>query len=72
MMHLENMTGWGMGFWWIGGFVMMALFIWILFVLFRGTSENRFHQESPREILSKRFARGEISKEEYHSMLNNL
>ncbi len=72
-MNFGNMTGWGMGFWWMGGLVMMALFVWFLYVLFsRGYNGSRFQQQTAREILSKRFARGEISSEEYNNMLNSL
>ncbi len=73
MMHFGNMTGWGMGFWWIGGLIMMALFAWFLYLLFfRTSTESRFQHETARDILSKRFARGEISKEEYDKMLRSL
>jgi len=73
MMHFGNMTGWGMGLWWIGGLIMMALFIWLLYLLFtRISSGNRFQHETARDILAKRFARGEITKEEYDSMLKSL
>lgn len=73
MMHFGNMTGWGMGFWWIGGLLMMALFVWFLYVLLGNRNiENRYHIETARDILSKRFARGEISKEEYNNLLNSL
>ncbi len=73
MMHLGNMTGWGMGFWWMGGLLMMALFVWFLYLLFgRGYTGDRIQQPTARDILSKRFARGEISKEEYKTMLKDL
>ena len=72
-MHFGNMTGWGMGFWWIGCLIMMALFIWLLYLLFTRTSSgSRFQHETARDILAKRFARGEITKEEYDSMLKSL
>ncbi len=61
MMNFGNM-GWGMGFWWIGGLIMMALFVWLLYILFgRNSVENRFHTETTRNILSKRYVRGEIT-----------
>lgn len=48
-------------FWW----VLFALFlVWIISATLRGP--RRFHREqSPLDILKKRLARGEISKEEY-------
>ncbi len=73
MMNFGNMTGWGMGFWWIGGLIMMALFVWFLYIMFRRPSSgDRFHHETARGILSKRYARGEISKKEYNSMLKSM
>jgi len=72
MMNFGNM-GWGMGFWWIGGLIMLVLFVWLLYILFgRNSVENRYHTETARNILSKRYARGEITKEEYNSILKDL
>ena len=72
MMNFGNM-GWGMGYWWIGGLVMLALFVSLLYILFgRNPVENRYHTETARNILSKRYARGEITKEEYNSILKDI
>jgi|Deesub1362A_J573_1020465.scaffolds.fasta_scaffold00151_22 putative membrane protein len=62
MMHGPMMGGYG-----FGGF---GLLFWILVVVFVvlilkwGKSEERI-KETPIDILNKRFARGEITKEEY-------
>ncbi len=72
MMNFGNM-GWGMGFWWIGGLIMLALFVWVLYILFgRNSVENRYHTETVRNILSKRYVRGEITKEENNSILKDI
>ena len=72
MMNFGNM-GWGMGYWWIGGLVMLTLFVSLLYILFgRNPVENRYHTETARNILSKRYARGEITKEEYNSILKDI
>ena len=72
MMNFGNM-GWGMDYWWIGGLVMMVLFFWLLYILFgRNSVENRYRMETARNILSKRYARGEITKEEYNSILKDI
>jgi len=72
MMNFGNM-GWGMGLWWIGGLIMIALFVWLLYLLFgKDTVGNRYHTETARNILSKRYARGEITKEEYNSILKDI
>ncbi len=76
-MHFGNMSGWGMGFWWIGGLIMMGLFIWLIFNVSGRNRNNYFPPtfrttESPLDILKKRYARGEINKEEFENMSKDL
>lgn len=73
----NGMTGPGMGFW-----MTFNLLFWLLLVAgivllavwagdaFGRTSERE--SESPLEILKKRYARGEISKEEYEAKKQDL
>lgn len=73
-----------MGFtqWWEHGFGFMWLFPILFFVVFmlfmRSRSGCGFHdnstkhEDNAREILDKRFAKGEISKEEYEEMKKSL
>ena len=73
--------------WWGHGFGFMWLFPIFFFVVFfffmrgmfgRGSSGCGLHggnastRESAREILDKRFAKGEITKEEYEEMKKTL
>jgi putative membrane protein len=52
----------GMHFiWW---FIWMGLLFWIFFTPWSIPGERR-QKDSPLDILQKRFASGEISKEEY-------
>jgi putative membrane protein len=61
-----------------GMFMMMVLFIAVavlLYVAFRKQSESRpaeFSRETPMEILKRRFAKGEISKEQFEEMKKDL
>lgn len=63
--------GWGMGFGWI----FMILF-WILVILgivflvrlVSGAQKNKQSPESPIDILKKRYAKGEITKDEFQKM----
>lgn len=58
--------------------MMMVLFIAVavlLYVAFRKQSESRpaeFSRETPMEILKRRFAKGEISKEQFEEMKKDL
>ena len=77
------MTGFGMGFGGFG-FIFMALFwiviiaagIWLLGNLFPKNSatsrSTELESESALEILSRRYARGELTKEEFESMRYDL
>ena len=67
----------GMGF---GGGIFMLLF-WVLIILgvvylvkilMGGGSEADKQHETAREVLEKRFARGEISKEEFEDAIEVL
>ena len=73
MMHFGNMTGWGMGFWWIGGLILLGLFIWLIVSISgHNTNHQDFPKDSPPDILKKRYARGEISKEDFDRMSADL
>lgn len=69
----RGMTGrWGTGFWWIGGLVFMGLLAWLIVVILRRSAKNHYHEESALEILKERYARGEISKEEFDRMSRDI
>ena len=75
------MGGWGMGFGLFGLFFMLVFWgllilaaVWVAKALF---GNNRPHQrndpsQSPREILDQRYARGEITREQYEVMRQDL
>lgn len=67
--------GWGMG---VGGWLLMAL-IWIVVILgivflikLTTGTRNKIEKETALGILEKRYARGEISKEEFEQIRNDL
>jgi putative membrane protein len=70
------------GHMWFGGGWMMfpwlfLLILVVLVILFMGRSGRPFgssseQAETPLEILKKRYARGEISKEEFEEMKKNI
>jgi putative membrane protein len=81
------MYGYGW-FWIIGGLIVLALFVALVVVLIViGVSGGRRHEGSPTsqpgqttaresedalEILRRRYARGEITREEYQAMRDDL
>ncbi len=74
------MTGFGMGFGFLG-FFLMALFwilviaggIWLISNIFpRAAAGGSGQIESAQEILKRRYARGELTKEEFESMRRDL
>ncbi|HEU24307.1 MAG: electron transporter RnfE [Mesoaciditoga sp.] len=73
--------GWGFGLIHaIIGILIFAFFLWIIFYVIRlfwwDHSYSHYHKwwddEDPIEILKKRYARGEISKEEYEQIKSDL
>lgn len=76
------MTGWGMGFGGLG-FVLMAVFwvliiaaaIWLLGNLFPRSNTTHVsggNANSAADILKQRYARGELSKEEFEAMRHDI
>lgn len=76
----DHMNGWGGGWMWLSGFVMMALFVVLLVWLIRnsagfggssGTAPSD-PADRAREILAERYARGDLSTEEYRERVSEL
>jgi putative membrane protein len=64
------MHSWHMGW---TGFSWLILIALILLALFRVAGSNdKLRRASAERVLKNRYARGEISREEYESMLNEL
>jgi putative membrane protein len=61
MMYYGNYGGMNL-LWW---FVWMILLFWIFAIPYDIPGQRR-RKDSPLDILQKRFASGEITKEEYH------
>ena len=77
-----GMMGWGYGMGWFGGIIMIAFWIAVivgvvllirwLIMSTRTTSPATSSGESALEILKKRYARGEIDKEEFEEKKRDL
>ncbi len=73
---------WGMGSYWGGPWAMVLGFLFWILVLFgivyfvaylvRWSSGDVKKEESPMEVLKKRYARGEIDAEEFAKIKKNL
>ncbi|HBI17668.1 MAG: hypothetical protein UR60_C0006G0038 [Candidatus Moranbacteria bacterium GW2011_GWF2_34_56] len=67
--------GWGLGFGWFFMLIFWGLIIWAIIYLAKNLSnENRvsFKNKKAFNILKERYARGEISEEEFEKMKKNL
>lgn len=70
MRGMGDPTGWGMGFGWLVGLVLIGLLIWVVKIgMDNGRSHgmNSPHEETALDILKKRYARGEIDQQEYEA-----
>ncbi len=61
--------GWfGMGLWWV---VVVAVVIWLVWMAGRGR-DSAARGESALEVLNKRYASGEIGREEYEQKKRDI
>lgn len=72
-----HMGGWGGGWMWLWGVAMMVVFVVLVVWLVRSIAgSSRPERTDPtdraRAILSERYARGELSTEEYRERLTEL
>ena len=77
-----GMMGGGYGIGWFGPLIMIAFWIAVivgivflirwLVISTRSTSQKAYHEDSALEILKKRYARGEIGKEEFEEKKKDL
>jgi len=63
---------WHMGFMWIFWVLLIVLIVWLLVRAASGRPTKGDSQDSPEQILKRRYARGEIDKEEYERRLSDL
>jgi putative membrane protein len=71
MMHWDYGwgMGWMMGLWWLFWILAIGAVVW---ALARSTgSRSTGREESPEVILKRRYARGEMSREEYDQRLTD-
>ena len=78
MMWLYGGWGWG---WMVGGWIMMVVFWGLVIVGIaalirglsdRGVSKQASHPDTPIEILRRRYAAGELTKQQFEEMKRNV
>lgn len=67
--HMGSM-GWWMPFGWVLGLAVLILFVWIIARTAGGFSGRA--EDAPEQILKRRYARGEIDREEYDRRLTDI
>lgn len=70
--HMGSMSsmGWWMVLWWVGGLVVLVLLVRLMVGVAGGFSSRR--DETPEQILKRRYAKGEIARDEYQRRLEDL
>lgn len=63
--------GWWMVVWWVFGVAVLVLLVWAIARAAGGFSP-RAAEDSPEAILKRRYARGELDREEYQRRLEDL
>jgi putative membrane protein len=72
MMDWYNEYGMGMGMW-FGGFFMFLFWVIIIFLLLSILKKSgKGEKETAEDILKKRYARGEISRNEFELMKKEI
>ena len=67
-------TGFGMGWWWIIGLIVMIIIVWMIVKAINQNKNStpRFDNKSALDILKERYARGEINKQEFDERKKDL
>jgi len=67
--------GMGGGFMWLFPLIGLGIFLYVIYMIFNRTNltnNTGINSESALEVLKKRYARGDITKEEFAEMKKDL
>jgi putative membrane protein len=71
-MHGFNGHGWGMGFGWIVGLLVLFVIIWLFVKVVNQNNQTQINSKTPLDILKERYAKGEIDEQEFEERKQNL
>ncbi len=71
---LDHMSGWDGGWMWLWGVVAMVLFVVLIVWLVRASvgPATRVPADRARDILAERYAKGELTTQEYRERVSEL
>ena len=72
---MDGMNNWGMGSgygWIIGLFILIIVIVVIVSALQSRKNSNKSKYNSPHDILKVRYAKGEISKDEFDEKMDHI
>jgi putative membrane protein len=73
MIHDFSMHGWGMGWGWLLILILIGIFIWVLIKVFIRAGQSKMAgSKNPLDILKERYAKGEITREEFEERKKDL
>ena len=74
MMYGFGGHGWGMGLAWLAGLIFIILVVWLVNTLVVNQNKRQYANigKSALEILKERYAKGEISKEEFEEKKHEI
>ncbi|MBS3740678.1 MAG: SHOCT domain-containing protein [Candidatus Cloacimonetes bacterium] len=72
MYHTYGPFGWGMGFTWLIGVILLIAIIWIAIKAMKQTGATGKSEKTALDILEERYAKGEIDKQEFEERKETL
>lgn len=65
--------GWGMGWWWIIGIIIVIAVVWVVIKsMNQKTVSSQSKEKSALDVLKERYAKGEIDKQEFEERKKDL
>ncbi len=72
MFHGMDGHGWGMGWAWIIGVIILAFVIWPIYKTRTQNTQSQDINKTPLEILKEKYAKGEIDTQEFEEHKKTL